>query len=110
MAPSRFRSAFCIHHSAFNTMPSLVFEYFGSRLGGTINGRVLIGRKLNHGIVITDPTVSRLHAWIDNKEGIFVLTDAGSRTGTFVNGEAIVRWELQNGDQIQIGPANLTYQ
>jgi hypothetical protein len=90
-------------------MPSLTFEHSGNRSGGTINGRILIGRKLNHGIVITDPTVSRLHAWIDNKEGVFVLTDAGSRTGTFVNGEAIVRWELQNGDEIRIGPANLVY-
>ena len=90
-------------------MPSLTFEYSGSRTGGTINGRILIGRMLGQGIVITDPSVSRLHAWIDNKEGAFVLTDAGSRTGTFVNGEAIVRWELQNGDQIQIGPANLVY-
>jgi len=90
-------------------MPSLTFEYSGNRTGGTINGRILIGRMLGQGIVITDPSVSRLHAWIDNKEGAFVLTDAGSRTGTFVNGEAIVRWELQNGDQIQIGPANLVY-
>src|ERR1700722_2656266 len=91
-------------------MPSLTFEHSGNRSGGIINGRILIGRKLTHGIVITDPAVSRLHAWIDNKEGIFVLTDAGSRTGTFVNGEAIVRWNLKNGEDIGIGPANLIYQ
>lgn len=91
-------------------MPSLVFEHSGSRRGGSINGRVLIGRKLTQGVVISDPTVSRLHAWIDNREGAFVLTDAGSRTGTFVNGEAIVRWELQHGDEIQIGPVSLKFQ
>jgi len=90
-------------------MPSLIYEHSGTRQGGQINGRILIGRRVTHGLVITDPTVSRLHAWIDNKEGAFVLTDAGSRTGTFVNGEAIVRWELQEGDHIRIGPIQLTY-
>jgi pSer/pThr/pTyr-binding forkhead associated (FHA) protein len=90
-------------------MPALTFEYSGARYGGTIDGRVLIGRKLTQGVVLSDPSVSRLHAWIDNRQGSFVLTDAGSRTGTFVNGEAIVRWELQNGDEIRIGPANLIF-
>jgi hypothetical protein len=90
-------------------MPALTYEYSGAQFGGTINGRVLIGRKLTHGVVIADPAVSRLHAWIDTDEGAFVLTDAGSRTGTFVNGEAIVRWELQPGDEIRIGPANLIF-
>ncbi len=90
-------------------MPSLIFEYSGSRSGGIITGRILIGRRLSRGVVIGDPAVSRLHAWIDKQDGVFVLTDAGSRTGTIVNGEAIVRCELQDGDQIKIGPANLTY-
>jgi pSer/pThr/pTyr-binding forkhead associated (FHA) protein len=90
-------------------MPALTYEYSGARHGGKIDGRVLIGRKLTHGVVIADPAVSRLHAWIDDRQGTFVLTDAGSRTGTFVNGEAIVRWELQPGDEIRIGPANLTF-
>ena len=90
-------------------MPALTYEYSGAQFGGTINGRVLIGRKLTQGVVIADPAVSRLHAWIDNTQGAFVLTDAGSRTGTFVNGEAVVRWELQPGDEIRIGPANLVF-
>lgn len=90
-------------------MPSLTYEYSGARFGGTIDGRVLIGRKLTQGVVIADPSVSRLHAWIDNTQGAFVLTDAGSRTGTFVNGEAVVRWELQPGDEIRIGPANMIF-
>jgi pSer/pThr/pTyr-binding forkhead associated (FHA) protein len=90
-------------------MPALTYEYSGARFGGTINGRVLIGRKLTQGVVIADPAVSRLHAWIDTSQGCFILTDAGSRTGTFVNGEAIVRWELQPGDEIRIGPANLVF-
>jgi FHA domain/Prokaryotic RING finger family 1 len=90
-------------------MPSLVFEQSGSRHGGTVNGRVLIGRRLSHGVVIGDPTVSRLHAWIDNREGSYVITDAGSRSGTFVNGEAVVRSDLQDGDEIRIGPVKLAW-
>jgi hypothetical protein len=90
-------------------MPSLVFEQSGSRHGGTIRGRVLIGRRLSHGIVIGDPAVSRLHAWIDNPQGDYVLTDAGSRTGTFVNGEAIIRRYLEDGDEIRVGPLTLVW-
>jgi hypothetical protein len=101
-------SSFEFRHSDFR-MPTLVFEHDGHQRAGALNGRVLIGRRLSHGVVIADPAVSRLHAWIDNREGTFVLTDAGSRTGTFVNGNAIVRYELQHGDTIQIGPATVKY-
>jgi pSer/pThr/pTyr-binding forkhead associated (FHA) protein len=90
-------------------MAALTYEYSGAHHGGMINGRVLIGRKMTQGVVIADPAVSRLHAWIDERQGTFVLTDAGSRTGTFVNGEAIVRWELQPGDEIRIGPAAISF-
>lgn len=90
-------------------MPSLVFEQSGSRHGGTVRGRVLIGRRLTRGVVIADPAVSRLHAWIDNPQGDYILTDAGSRTGTFVNGEAIVRRYLEEGDEIRVGPLTLVW-
>ena len=90
-------------------MPTLVFDTDGKRRGGLVDGRILIGRKTAEGIIIRDPAVSRLHAWIEYQDGAFVIRDAGSRTGTFVNGEAVVRAELDDGDSIQIGPTKLEF-
>jgi hypothetical protein len=90
-------------------MATLIYQQSGSRRGGVIDGRVLIGRRLPHGVTIDDPAVSRLHAWIDRRNGSFVLTDAGSRTGTFVNGEGIVRCQLKHGDQIRVGSIDVTF-
>ena len=90
-------------------MPTLVFDTDGKRRGGLVDGRILIGRKTHEGVVIRDPAVSRLHAWIENQDGAFVIRDAGSRTGTFVNGEAVVRAELDDGDSITIGPTTMEF-
>ena len=90
-------------------MPTLVFDTDGKRRGGLVDGRILIGRKTNEGVVIRDPAVSRLHAWIESQDGSFVIRDAGSRTGTFVNGEAVVRAELGDGDSIQVGPTTMEF-
>jgi hypothetical protein len=54
--------------------------------------------------------VSRIHAWIDTADQRFCVTDAGSRTGTFVNGKRLQgKADLRDGDRIQIGPAHLTF-
>lgn len=90
-------------------MPTLVYETDGTRRGGIVDGRILIGRRLGEGVVIADATVSRLHAWIERQDGEFVIRDAGSRTGTFVNGEAVVRSELHPGDSIRVGPTTLEF-
>jgi pSer/pThr/pTyr-binding forkhead associated (FHA) protein len=106
---STHHSSFIIQHSAFAPMATLIYQYFGARRGGVIDGRVLIGRQLARGVSIDDPAVSRLHAWIDHRLGTYVLTDAGSRTGTFVNGEGIVRCQLKDGDRIRVGPVDLVF-
>jgi pSer/pThr/pTyr-binding forkhead associated (FHA) protein len=91
------------------SMATLIYNHAGSRRGGVIDGRVLFGRKLPHGVAIDDPAVSRLHAWIDRRNDTFLLTDAGSRTGTFVNGEGVVRRELVEGDTIRVGPIDVVF-
>ncbi len=52
--------------------------------------------------------VSRIHAAIHNRDGVFTLEDAGSSNGTFLNGELIkpgtrFRRELKPGDTISLG-------
>ena len=73
-------------------------------------GRVLIGRWPDNSVVIDDNAVSRIHAWVGVQQGRYYIADAGSRTGTFVNGKPLTqRHVLHNGDQIGIGPAVLTF-
>ena len=74
-------------------MPTLIIEQTGSRTGGRIPGRVLIGRLPTNGIALADSSISRLHAWIDrNPDGSFYVADTGSLTGTRVNGRPIENW------------------
>ena len=80
--------------------------------GGMLNSRVLIGRRIRFGIALADSSVSRLHAWIDPVAGEraeWVITDAGSKIGTFVNDQRITRHHLHDGDVIHVGNVTLTY-
>src|SRR6185437_4711528 len=92
-------------------MPLLLIESRGKRQAGTLDGRVLIGRWPSTTITIDDRAVSRVHAWIGIQDDYYYIADAGSRTGTFVNGQPLRdRHFLGDGDEIRIGPAVIHYQ
>jgi phosphoserine phosphatase RsbU/P len=62
-----------------------------------------IGRGLDSGLVLSQSYVSRHHAEI-GRDGIrYVLTDLGSRHGTFVNGKRITKHVLVPLDNLQFG-------
>ena len=86
-------------------MPTLIIQQPGSRTGGRITDRVLIGRLPTNGVLVNDSSVSRLHAWIDaTADGQYFIADTGSLTGTLVNGRPIEkRKSLDDGDVIKIG-------
>jgi hypothetical protein len=90
-------------------MAWLIIEHDGKRAAGVIRGRIIIGRWASSQVCLSDQRVSRIHAWIaPDEEGQFFLTDAGSRTGTFVNDRQIAgRVDLRHGDRIRIGPVRL---
>jgi hypothetical protein len=55
-------------------------------------------------IVLDGPGVSRLHALLSHHEGRgFVITDLGSRNGTWVNGASITEAVLKTGDEVTLG-------
>jgi pSer/pThr/pTyr-binding forkhead associated (FHA) protein len=54
-------------------------------------------------IVISDPNVSRVHAWITVKKGEVVVIDRGSTNGTYVNNIKVENVKLKLGDVIQLG-------
>ena len=66
-----------------------------------------IGRLPSSEIVLNHPTVSRLHAGINEAEGHFYLFNFSHSSGTTLNGRVVAVEEaevLADGDVIQIGP------
>ena len=68
---------------------------------------VLIGRGDSCNLRLKDPFASRVHCRIVDQNGRIILYDAGSRWGTFVNGERVSACELHPGDRIDIGETTL---
>ena len=67
------------------------------------------GRHPDSAIFLDDVTVSRRHAEFRREEGRFVVTDAGSLNGTYVNRDRIDRVQLKDGDEVQIGKYRLVF-
>jgi predicted component of type VI protein secretion system len=65
---------------------------------------VIIGREVGVAhLLLPERQVSRKHAKIERTESGFVLTDLGSKNGTFLNGKEVRDPQpLQDGDEIQI--------
>lgn len=73
-------------------------------------GQLAIGRG-EASLVVDDPAVSRVHAWVKLDAGEVSLIDAGSRNGTIVNGvEVRAEVPLAVGDVIEIGGESLVLQ
>lgn len=65
--------------------------------------RLLIGRHPACDVVVADPSVSRRHAQLTFRDGIWVLQDLASTNGTAVNGERVGRAALHSGDLVELG-------
>ena len=69
-----------------------------------------IGRSLSNEIVVQDAEVSRHHASVEVQGNDYVLTDAGSRNGTYLNGAKIDGLvKLKHGDRIDVGNTSLEF-
>ena len=66
-----------------------------------------MGRQSDNDLVLLDSRISRRHARIIIGPTGYVIEDAGSRHGIFVNGERIVSHPLKSGDQINLGLADV---
>jgi serine/threonine protein kinase len=71
---------------------------------------ITIGRGDGMKVRVNDPAVSRSHCVIEFTDGKTLVKDAGSRTGTRVNGRSVARHELRNDDEICVGTTKLKYQ
>ena len=68
-----------------------------------------IGRHADSTIVLDDITVSRRHSEIHHSAGRYVVRDAGSLNGTYVNQRRIDLAELAQGDEVQVGKYRLVF-
>lgn len=75
-----------------------------------------VGQTRNNDIVVRDVSVSKFHAFFqDDEQGGFLLQDARSTNGTFVNGVRVPRQgqgdplPVQRGDQVRFGTVELTF-
>ena len=71
------------------------------------NVAVLVGRSDSCGVQLNDPSASRVHCRVIAHDGRVKLYDAGSRWGTFVNGQRVTECDLRPGDRIQVGETTL---
>ena len=63
----------------------------------------IAGRHPDSDIFLDDVTVSRHHAEFRVEDGRFLLIDANSLNGTYVNGDRIDSVTLNTGDEVRIG-------
>ncbi len=88
-------------------------------LGGPEDGRICstkdkttrIGRSSDNDLDLgLDPSVSRTHASIEQRDGGFFLKDVGSRGGTSVDGRPVQgEVQLRGGQVIEVGQTALLF-
>ncbi|MBO0858504.1 MAG: DUF3616 domain-containing protein [Chloracidobacterium sp.] len=71
---------------------------------------VTIGKGPQNDIILTDASVSSAHAVIQFEDGVYKISDLGSRNGTYVNDGRITEPRvIQHGDLIKMGHCALTF-
>ncbi|MEI8240075.1 MAG: FHA domain-containing protein [Actinomycetota bacterium] len=68
-----------------------------------------LGRHPDSEISLDDITVSRRHAEVERTPQGYVVRDAGSLNGTYVNQQRIDEVLLQQGDEVQVGKFRLVF-
>jgi pSer/pThr/pTyr-binding forkhead associated (FHA) protein len=71
---------------------------------------VTMGRAESNTVVLPDSCASRHHVRIDCGEDRYVLTDCGSKNGTFVNGKRVQAHVLLEGDEILVGDTEMRFE
>ncbi len=71
--------------------------------------RTTLGRRPYNDIVIDNLAVSGEHAVIQMSGSEVHMEDLNSTNGTYVNGKAIKKQQLQNGDVVEVGKYKIKY-
>ncbi len=91
----------------------LILNYISKKMGKSISpsprGEILGSFRRLPDMVLTDPTISRLHAMIFHDDSGVGVLDLVSRNGTYVNGQEVESKSLKEGDIIEIGATKLLF-
>ena len=68
------------------------------------DGPLLVGRGAHNHLVLNDYRISRQHARVASEPDGFVVYDLNSSNGTWVNGVAVRRQQLNPNDRVNFGP------
>lgn len=71
--------------------------------------QIVIGRNSDAQLELQDEGVALLHAMIENRGGDYYLSDLGSPTGTFKNGQRTLEDKLNSGDTLTVGPFRIQF-
>ncbi len=71
---------------------------------------LVIGRGEASDTQVNDPRMSRVHCQVHVEKGCVVLADAGSSSGTFIEGTRVTQRELMPGVTFQVGDTHLRYE
>lgn len=71
--------------------------------------RTTLGRRPYNDVVIDNLAVSGEHAALQMNSSEVVLEDLNSTNGTYVNGKAVKKQSLQNGDTIEVGKYKIKF-
>lgn len=66
-------------------------------------GKTTVGRRADNDLVLTDGSVSAMHAWVIEDQGRYRVMNILSTNGTFVNDQRITEIEVKHGDRIRFG-------
>ncbi|RKH06144.1 FHA domain-containing protein [Corallococcus sp. CA053C] len=91
----------------------VVFPLLKSQ-GNAFGRGITVGRTGNNDVVLDDGSVSRFHAWFsrDAGEAGFLLTDAGSKNGSYVAGGRLLARKpvpLEDGMRVRFGQVEVTF-
>ena len=92
-----------------NPWPAWLEDQRGSRT--PIKGSCSLGRAVPNQVAVSDDRVSRRHALIQvQRENEFWLVDFGSRNGTYLNDQRVIRpTRLRHRDRIKVGQVEFTF-
>jgi hypothetical protein len=91
----------------------IVFPLLKSQ-GNAFGRGVTVGRTGNNDVILDDGSVSRFHAWFSRDTGDtgFLLTDAGSKNGSYVAGNRLLARKptpVGDGTRLRFGQVEVSF-
>lgn len=85
----------------------------GPRLGTSFlldpTDHTRVGRGTDCDIILVDPLCSRVHAELLREDDAWWIRDAGSRNGTYLNGQRVERGHLNVGSSFKVGSTEFLF-